>query len=375
MRILLLSCSTGEGHNSTAKAIAEALNLQGAQTEIQDALGLLSPRLAKFISNWHARIYRYVPKLFSAGYKMAEMITEEPDDNDLLYESLALGVQKVHRFLEEGQYDAVVCTHVFAGMLMTEHRREWDDRMPWFEVATDYSCVPYTEQCQPDGCFIPTADQVGEFVAAGLPRERLLVSGIPIRQMFYEKEPKVLARQALALPAEGPVVLIMGGSMGCGPMAKIARTILGRMPEHGSVVTVCGRNERLYESLTEHANYRFRVLGFTQEVSRYMDAADLIVTKPGGLSSTEAANKHLPMVFIHTVGGCENYNFQYFLQKGYAVGSKHANEVVDLAVGLMRSPERLERMRQQLSNDFTVNSAVAIARQVIAAAERRMAEI
>ena len=81
--------------------------------------------------------------------------------------------------------------------------------------------------------------------------------------------------------------------MGCGPLRKIAKKVRERLPEGGTVITVCGRNERLYESLEDLVDEQFRVVGFTQEISRFMDAADIIVTKPGGLSSTEAANKHL----------------------------------------------------------------------------------
>lgn len=375
MRILLLSCSTGEGHDSAAKAVIEALDNCGVLSERHDALALLSPKLAKFIGNWHVRLYRYAPKLFDAGYKMAEFITDDQDDPDILYEALALGSQKLQRFLTEGSFDAVICTHVFAGMLMTEVRKEYKTKVPCFLVATDYSCVPYTEQCAMNCYFIPSSDQAGEYAAAGLSKERLIPAGIPIRQAFYSKEEKHLARAALGLKSDGMVVLLMGGSMGCGPLRKIAKKVRERLPEGGTVITVCGRNERLYESLEDLVDEQFRVVGFTQEISRFMDAADIIVTKPGGLSSTEAANKHLPMVFIHTVGGCETYNFDYFLQKGYALGSKNADEVMDLVVGLMRSPERVARMKQRLEADFHVNGADLIARHAIAAAREYLETI
>ena len=369
MRILLLSCSIGEGHDSAAKAVIEVLEHRGVVAERHDALALLSPKLAKFIGNWHVRLYRYAPKLFDAGYKVAEYMTDEPDDPDFLYEALALGSQKLQRFLAEGNYDAVICTHVFAGMLMTEVRKVYKLKLPCFLVSTDYSCVPYTEQCDMNCYFIPSADLAAEYAAAGLPKERFIPTGIPIRRAFYTKEEKTAARTALNLPQEGLVVLMMGGSMGCGPLRKIAKKIRERMPEGGTVVTVCGRNERLYESLEDLADAHFRVLGYTQEIPRYMDAADMIITKPGGLSSTEAANKHLPMVFIHTVGGCETYNFDFFLKKGYAVGSKNADEVLDLVSGLLQDPEQLDRMKRKLEQDFVCNGADLIASHTIAAAQ------
>lgn len=365
----MLSCNTGEGHNSTAKAVADSLARYGVSAELQDALSFLSPKFSKFICNWHVRIYRYAPKLFDAGYRVAERYTAEQEDTDFLYEALALGAEKLRRFLEEGDFDAVVCSHVFSGMMMTEVRRKWGVKVPCLFVATDYSCAPYTEQCEMDAYFIPDQCLIPEYIAAGLPQRRLIPSGIPIRQQFYTKEPKAQARRTLGLPETGIVVLLMGGSMGCGPMGKIAKRIKERIPADSTVVTVCGRNERLYESLEDLTDDHFRVLGFTQEISRYMDASDFIVTKPGGLSATEAANKHLPMVFLNVVGGCEAGNFETFLQKGYAVGSKNASEVVDLVDGLIQRPERLARMESLLAENFHTNGADVIARNTIAAAK------
>ena len=101
-----------------------------------------------------------------------------------------------------------------------------------------------------------------------------------------------------------------------------------------------------------------------------MDAADLLVTQPGGLSSTEAGCKHLPMVFINAIGGCEARNFEIFLEEGYAVGSKNAEDVVELVTELLHSPERLTRMRQALERSFTTNAAESIADYAIRAGEK-----
>ena len=95
----------------------------------------------------------------------------------------------------------------------------------------------------------------------------------------------------------------------------------------------------------------------------------MIVTKPGGLSSTEAANKHLPMVFITAVGGCESPNFNYFLSHGYALGSDGSREVADLVVYLANCPEQLARMRRTMQEDFGVNSAKFIADYMMEAAQ------
>lgn len=185
-----------------------------------------------------------------------------------------------------------------------------------------------------------------------------------MRQAFYKAEDQQTAKARLQLPADGLTVLLMCGSMGCGPMRRITRELLARLPDRAVVVAICGNNERLQEDLSELREPRLRVLGYCREVPAYMDAADVIVTKPGGLSSTEAAAKHLPMVLINAVGGCEGKNFDFFLRQGYALGSSEAEEVVQQAAALTEDAALRVQMRATLARDFSHNSAESIAKWV-----------
>lgn len=369
MRILLLSCNTGEGHNSTARAIMEVLEDQDVECELRDVLAWLSPRFSKFICNWHSRLYKYAPKLTDAGYRAFER-TMDPEETTPVYEMLSLGAGKVWQMLMMGNYDAVICVHVFSGMLMTEVRRVWGLDIPCYFVATDYTCSPTVEQCDMDGYFIPAPALSAEFVRAGLSSLRLIPSGIPVRQKFYQKQDQATARAALSLPADARIVLLMCGSMGCGPIRKIASELTERLPDNSLVVAVCGNNEKLYDSMAEIEDPRLRVLGYTTEIPAYMDAADLIVTKPGGLSATEAAVKHLPMVLINAVGGCEGRNFDFFLGRSYAVGSSDAQAVIALTVELACDAAARKQMQKTLAADFCSNSAQIIAKHVTEAANK-----
>ncbi len=363
MRILMLSANTGEGHNSTAKAIMEVFQAQGTQCELADTLAFLSPGFSKFICNWHVRLYRYGPKLFDWGYRFAEF-TAQPDDFNPIYELLSLGAKKLQDWILQQDFDAIVCTHAFAGVMVTEIRRTWGLEIPCYFVATDYTCHPTVEQCQLDGYFIPTKDQIGEFEAAGIPKELLIPMGIPVRQAFYCKTSRQEARQALGLDEDAVLVLLMCGSMGCGPMQKLAQELVKRMPENAKVIAVCGSNEQLYHSMEKIASDRLIPLGYTSNIDQYMDAVDMMITKPGGLSSTEGANKNLPMVFINLIGACESHNFRYFLSNEFAIGSAHVDHVAQLAAALAGDEERRARMRQALAENFHTNSAVEIAQYV-----------
>ena len=367
MRILLLSANTGEGHNSTAKAIMEVLEQQEITCDLRDALACLSPRFSKYICSWHVRLYKHAPKLFDVGYRAMER-TADPEDPTPLYEILRFGTGKLCDILMAGDYDAVICVHPFSAMMMTYLRRSFPIKLPCFFVATDYTCSPTVEQCDMDGYFIPSQALSEEFVRAGLLPERLIPSGIPVRQAFYKKTEKGQARKTLGLPEDAFVVLLMCGSMGCGPIGKIAAELSEQMPGKAKVVAICGNNEKLYESLQEMPH--LQAVGYTTKVPLYMDAADMIVTKPGGLSSTEAANKHLPMVLINAVGGCESRNFDFFLNRGFAVGSRGAEEVVALALALAQNDTARQKMAQGLQQGFSQNSSRIIARHVVAAAAK-----
>lgn len=363
MRILLLSANTGEGHNSTAKAIIEVLEEQEITCDLRDALACLSPRFSKFICSQHVHLYKYAPKLFDVGYR-----TMERSDDTIAYELLRLGCGKLCDILMTGNYDAVICVHPFSALMMTELRRSLNLKIPCYFVATDYTCSPTVEQCDMDGYFIPAEELAEEFIRAGLPAERLIPSGIPVRQTFYEKSDKVHARTMLGLPEDAFVVLLMCGSMGCGPIRRVAAELSEQLPQKAVVVAICGSNEKLYDALREEPLPQLKPVGYTTNVPAYMDAADMIVTKPGGLSTTEAANKHLPMVLINTVGGCESRNFDFFLSRGFAVGSTQAEEVVALALALAKNETAREKMTRGLQADFNQNSTRRIVRQVVSAA-------
>lgn len=370
MRIAMLSCNTGEGHNSTARAIQAVLEDRGVETELIDVLACLSPRISKFICNWHARLYKYAPKLWDVGYRAVEKKEQRSDEGAMLSELLSLGANKLKVILEKGNYDAAVCPHVFSAMMMTELRRTAGNTLPCYFVGTDYTCYPYVDCCDLDGYFIPAADLVPLHVKVGIPEEKLHPCGIPVRQEFYSRSARGLAREKLDIHSDSTAILLMCGSMGCGPMRKITRELTEKLPENSLLVAVCGKNEKLYSALSSIKSEKLRVLGFTNQIHEYMDAVDMIVTKPGGLSATESANKRVPMVFINAIGGCENHNFNFFLEKGYAVGSTQTTQVIQQTLDLAADPQTRREMAQRLEESFTCNSTRYISDLVMEAANR-----
>ena len=153
----------------------------------------------------------------------------------------------------------------------------------------------------------------------------------------------------------------MCGSMGCGPIKRLARRLTETLPENSMLIVICGHNEKLYEDLWELGNRaNLRILGFTREIPAYMDAADLMLTKPGGLSSTEAAAKALPMIFIDAVGGCEGRNLEFYTRHELAETADSVNRLAKLVCANLSDPEKLRSMSQTLRTNLRHNGGVEI---------------
>ncbi len=343
MRFLILSANTGGGHNAAAHAIQEELSRHGIESDVQDCLRFISEKTSDFISWGHSYVYKHMPRVFGHAYRM-----EEQRSSQFIRESIALGAAKYHNFITEHDYQAVLCVHAFSSTLVTEEQRRYGKSLPHFFVATDYTCSPGVGEADADAWFIPDEGLIDEFALCGVPRERIVATGIPIRRVFSEGLDKTQARQQLNLPTDGRIVLMCCGSIGCGKMDRIVPQFAAGLPEDTSLVVICGNNEKLYEQLTEEPIPRLTVVGFTDEIARYMAAADVCISKPGGLSTTELLASRVPSVLVLVVPGCETHNLTFATGKGLALGADDWETATEQALSLLTEEETMDTMRQKL---------------------------
>lgn len=366
MATLILTCSTGQGHNSCAKAIKEYYDSQGEPCVIEDALGFVSKNLSRVICWGHVTMYRHFHGLFQIGYRYSEKHSGMFREKSGIYKLLTLGTDKIRRMITEGSYDQVICTHVFASLMMTEVQNRYHLPVTTCLVATDYTCNPGTKESEVDLHFIPDPPLSIYYECPNIADEQIISSGIPIRQMFYHSVPKNQARLAFGIPTNHRHLLMMCGSMGCGPMKKLAKVLAGTLPETVDLTIVCGTNKSLQKKLTR--KYRkqdnIHILGYVEDMSMLMDSADLYLTKPGGISVTEAAMKNLPMVFIDAVAGCEEYNKVYFIHTKAAKTAKTVKEIAELCQDILSKPRKLEKMRRNLEAMAKANAGEVIYREM-----------
>ena len=363
MRVLILTCNTGGGHNAVAAALAESFRRLGVSSDTADGLSFISQKASRFVSKWHTRFYRRYPKLYKAGYMSAENDAESNDRDNPVYRYMARGVRRLGRAIQDGGYDAVVCVHVIPAMMMTELRRQHETGPVFCFVATDYTCSPTVGGCTPDVCVIPHEELAEEFVSCGIARETLLAAGIPVRAVFRERDNRAAARSELALPPEGRHIVLMSGSIGCGPMADIAAELEKRMERGDFASVLCGSNRQMLYALRRRGFRRVEAVGFTNRVHRYMDSADVLVSKPGGISITEAGTRGTPLLLADMVGGCETRNQEFFHAHGWAETCQ-PEDMADAALALLDRPERRQALVAQQHRDFDGLAADRVAQAV-----------
>ena len=173
MKVLILSCNTGEGHNSCAAALAEECRHENIPCDTEDALRFISPEVSRFISNWHVRIYRHAPGLFRVGYRAAEEHPEQFHESSTLYRYLTQGAETLGGFIAGSGYDTVICTHPFAALMVSEVVKTRLPHLKTCLIATDYTCSPSVKDSALDRYFIPAASLSGDFLGGGITPERL----------------------------------------------------------------------------------------------------------------------------------------------------------------------------------------------------------
>lgn len=370
MRVLILSCDTGGGHNACGEALRESFEDLAVPCQIENALAFLSDFIAHMTDLAFTLMYRRFPGVFRFGYRFAEQHPDLFAPGSIFRRFLSTGHEALYDFLRENQFQVVLCTHVFSALMMTDVLRAHGRFVKTGFVATDYTCSPGCAQSDLDIYFIPHNSLADAFIREGIPAEKLAVSGIPVRREFYaanEANDKNALKSRMQIGICERHAVMMCGSMGCGPIKQIVRELSALLPENCCLTVICGTNQKLREKLEEMfaGDQRIMVRGLVRHVAMWMDSADLFITKPGGISTTEAACKRLPMLFINAVDGCEAYNLRFFLRRGVASTASTPKELARQAVRLLTSSERLRQMASRYEDAEVIPAARAITQYIV----------
>ncbi|MGI6608278.1 MAG: MGDG synthase family glycosyltransferase [Erysipelotrichaceae bacterium] len=353
MKTLILSCNFGQGHNSAGQAIKEYYESQNVECDMLDALSFINDFFSDFLSKSHVSICNHAPFIFDKGYKLAENNQKFFKEDSLILKLISKKCEDLYYYIVDNYYSQVICTHVFAGMMITKIKNDFDLKCKTSFVFTDYTCHPGSKYLNVDYFFVPCDYINEELQYLGIDDDKIITSGIPVKGKFY---------QNFDLRDDGKKnILISTGSLGGGPLKKVITALLNDVKD-GYIKVVCGKNEKIRKKLQKEFedNPRVEVLGYISNIDKLMDKSDIFITKPGGISTTEAVNKILPMLFIDIIGACEDYNKQYFVDLGCAKTFDDIEQLSKECYNLLNNPDEYNEIMKNLKVIKKYNSAKII---------------
>ena len=225
MKILILSCDTGEGHNSAGRAVKEAAESKGHTVEMMDMFLLSGKRTSHAVAGAYVGIVKHIPFFFGFIYKVGMLISSSRRKSPVYFANALLG-KKLASYIDRHDFDIVLTPHLYPAETMTYMKKKNLLHIPAVAVGTDYTCIPFWEETNLDYYVIPHEDLIPEYVKRGVPEEKLLPYGIPVRQDFCRNLSKEAARKKLHLPMDVPMFLVMSGSMGMTISPGISLTVI-----------------------------------------------------------------------------------------------------------------------------------------------------
>jgi len=351
-RVLLLSATSGAGHVRAAQALEKAFAARGDCTvEHVDALQYVSKLFQRVYDKSYISMVRRAPELMGILYDRTDQPWHHPRRR-LALDRLNTG--PMIGLLKRAQPDLCVATHFLPAEIIAWLIAKKKLRAHNAIVVTDYD-VHAMWLCQTVDRYYVAIDEAAEYLARiGVPREKLRVTGIPIDPLFATPVNRTDVRKHLGLDADAPILLIAAGGYGIGPIEQLVSDLLA-LGHPWQIAAIAGKSEKTKKRLEELAKKaghllagspRLRPVGFTTEMDKYMAAADLLVGKAGGLTTSEALARALPMALIEPIPGQEDRNADHLLEAGAAIRCNNLPAAAWKIAGLLSDKARLKSMRE-----------------------------
>ena len=318
MKVLILSCSTGGGHNACGKYIASELKANAIECDFVDYFSILGNKLSKEIEKIYLKSLTGHGNIFKEIYKLGETYNKISLPSPV-YELNKLAKNKVLDYILKHNYDVIICPHLFPAMAITALKKD-GHKIKLINVATDYAYIPFWNETDPDYFIIPHASLKKEFIEKGISQEKLIPLGIPVATSFINSTNNLRYRH------DKPNILVTSGSMGFGNLEVIVKALLDNVDAY--VTVICGTNKDVFQKLSKIQNSNLIVKGFISNMNDYIKNSDIVLTKPGGLTSTEVAILNKPMIHIMPIPGVENYNATFFKENKLSLVSNNVDEIV-----------------------------------------------
>ena len=371
-RVLLLSASSGAGHLRAAQALEKAFCARGdCFVEHVDAMKYASKLFQSIYHKTYISLANRAPDILGLLYDRTDQPWNSPRPRLAIDR---LNVQPMIRMLQRIQPDLCIATHFLPAEILAWLVAKKKLRTRNAIVITDYD-VHALWLCRTVDRYYVALPESAEYLAAiGVPREKLCITGIPVDPLFAKPADRDEVRRHLGLDLHHPVLLVAAGGEGVGPIEQLVRGLLDlRRP--WQIVAIAGKSEKMRKRLEELSREagslpggvpRLLPVGFTTEMDQYMAVADLLVGKAGGLTTSEALARSLPMVLIEPIPGQEERNADHLLEAGVAIRCNNLPVAAWKVAALLDDPARLKRMQEAASRMARPNAAAEIAEDALA---------
>ncbi len=349
-RILVLSASVGAGHLRAAEAVELAARqmLPDAVVKNVDVLDMTNSLFRRIYGKFYLDLVNKVPHALGYFYDMLDQPTSPKHRTDRLRLYLEkLNLKPFLKFLQAEPWDIVINTHFLPAEIIASLRKKNETTLPHVTVTTDFETHRLWVNQPCDRYFTATLEGSQYLQHWGVPPADTFVTGIPIHPVFSEPKDRNACIAKHGLATDRPIILQLSGGFGVGPIAKIFHSLCA-IERPIQLVTITGRNEALKEELEKLATperHRVKVIGFTKEIDELMQAADLVVTKPGGLTTSEVLARGAIMVIVNPIPGQESRNSDYLLESGAAIKANNIGTLGYKIDALLKDSARMEAIR------------------------------
>ena len=359
MKVVILTCRIGEGHNSVARAILGVLKGRNIECEIKDTFSFFGEKASVLVNRIVVNLVIKTPRVYGLMYRLGDSISSNKRKSPIYFLN-KIYANNLYRYITENGFDTVICPHLFPAEALTYLKSKYNLNVRCYFISTDYTCIPFLEDLDMDGIFVPHEDLKNEFLRRGIPEKELFCTGIPVSCKYITNISMEAARKIIGIPTNIPVYLVMTGGEGYGDAVTLTRKLLEKSHvEDIRVVVLVGRNNTLYREMNMRFvdDKRVMVVSFTEQVQTYMAACNVLITKPGGVTSTEAAVKNVPLIHISPIPGCEAENAHFFSKRGMSILADDYEAVAINAIRLAFDKDIALRICEAQCQNINKNAA------------------
>lgn len=364
MHILFLTASTGGGHVKAAQALMEYMeqNIPGCRTTLVDALKYIDPLIDRLIAGTYLQTIKKAPKIYGMLYSISE---KHKAVTNIVKTINALLAPKLAEIFSNDPPGAVICAHTMPLQMVSALKRAGSLNIPIVGIVTDYTNHYFWKLDEPDALIVAHERIKSDMIKMGIREEKIHVFGIPVSGRFCENHAKHGSGSYIGKNKQS--VLLMGGSLGLCNMEKVFAALLG-LDHDIRIVAVAGYNAGLRRRLEKMASGSGKdacIYGYTDNICGLMDASSLIITKPGGVTVSEALIKRLPIFIIDPIPGQEERNAEFLIESGAACMLSQSDNLHNVLTGILDSQILLKRMSEAAGKLAKPNACEDITQLVI----------